>query len=180
VHQAILQAALEEVAERGDEGVTMEGIAARAGVGKATVYRRWRNRDEVLAAATATFLRSTGIPDTGNIGSDLCYLLQSAISVYRGLAGRVLVGLISPIPRSAELATAVREGLVESRRDAVRAVLERAVRRGELRPEVDVELALDVLTATLFYRFVIAGGRIDEEVASSVVDMVLRGIRAAA
>src|SRR5918996_1368135 len=109
VHQAILQAALEEVAERGYEGLSVEGIAARAGVGKATVYRRWANRDEVLAAAAATFVRSTGVPDTGAVGSDLRWLLQSTISVYRGLAGRVLPGLISAMTQNAELAGAVRE-----------------------------------------------------------------------
>ena len=180
VHQAILQAALEEVAERGYEGLTIEGIAARAGVGKATVYRRWRNRDEVLAAAAATFVRSTGVPDSGDAVSDLRYLLHSTISVFRGFAGRVLPGLISAVPRSAGLAAAVREAFVESRRDAVRAVVERAIRRGEFRPDTDVELALDLLTAPLFYRLLITGGRVDEEVAPSVVDMVLRGIGVAA
>ena len=179
VHQAILQAALEVVAERGYEGLTMEAIAARGGVGKATIYRRWGNRDEVLAAAAETFVRTTGVPDTGAVGDDLRWLLQGALTAYRGLAGRVMPGLISAMAQNPALAAAVRDGFFAGRREGLRAVLERGVERGELRSDVDVELALDLLTATLFYRFVVTGGRVDEEVAAGVVDTLMRGIGAA-
>lgn len=180
VHQAILQAALEEVAERGYEGLTMEGIATRAGVGKATVYRRWSNRDEVLAAAAETFVRSTGVPDTGAVGPDLRWVLQSTISVYRGLAGRVMPGLISAMAQNAALAGAVREAFVTSRREALRAAITRGIQRGELRAELDVELTLDLLTAPLFYRFLITGAPVDDEVAGAVVETLLHGIGTAA
>jgi AcrR family transcriptional regulator len=176
VHQAILQAALEVVAERGYDGLSVEAIAARAEVGKATIYRRWANRDEVLAAAAETFVRSTGVPDTGAVGTDLRWLLQSSISVYRGLAGRVMPGLISAMAQNAELAAAVRDGFVGGRREALRAVVERGIQRGELRPDVDLELTLDLLTAPLFYRFLITGAPLDEDVASGLVEVVLRGI----
>jgi AcrR family transcriptional regulator len=176
VHQAILQAALEEVAERGYEGLSVEGIAARAGVGKATVYRRWSNRDEVLAAAAATFVRSTGVPDTGAVAEDLRWLLQGTIPLYRGLAGRVLPGLLSAMAQHAGLAAAVREVFVTSRRDTLRVVVARGIGRGELRPEIDVELTLDALTGPLFSRFLLTGAPVDEEAAAGVVKLVLQGI----
>jgi AcrR family transcriptional regulator len=180
VHQAILQAALEEVAEHGYEGLTMEGIAARAGVGKAAVYRRWGSRDGVLAAAAATFVRSTGVPDTGAVGTDLKWLVHGSLTVYRGLAGRVIPGLISALAHDTELAAAVREGFVASRREAVREVVERGIQRRELRQDIDIELTLDLLMAPLFYRFLITGAAVDEEVATALVDTVLRGIGAGA
>lgn len=177
-HRAILGAALELVAERGYDGLTMEGIAERAEVGKATIYRRWSNRDEVLEAASEAFVREIGVPDTGAIRSDLLALLAGAIRVYGGLPGRVMPGLVSAMALNPELARTVREGFLASRREALRGVIERAIRRGELRADVDVEIVLDLLGGPLFYRLLVTGAPVDEDVAAAVVDTLLRGVAA--
>lgn len=175
---AILQAALTIVAERGYDGLTMEGIAGRAGVAKTTVYRRWSNRDEVLEAASESFVREIGVPDTGAIRTDLLELLRGAVRVYQGLPGRVMPGLVSAMALSPDLARTVRNGLLASRRRALRAIIERGIERGELREDTDVELALDLAGGPLMYRLLVTGEPVDEEVAANVVEMLLRGIAA--
>jgi AcrR family transcriptional regulator len=176
VDRAILTAALELVAERGYEGLTMEGIAEGAGVGKSTLYRRWQHRDEVLREASEAFVREIGVPDTGSVRGDLLALLSGAIRVYSGLPGRVLPGLVSAMARNPELARSVRSGFLARRRVALRSVLTRAVERGEVRPDVDLDLALDLLGGPLMYRLLVTGERVDERVAAGVVDMLLGGI----
>ncbi len=173
---AILNAALELVAEQGYEGLTMEGIADRAGVAKTTVYRRWSNRDEVLEAASEGFVMDIGVPDTGTIRGDLLELLESAIRVYSGLPGRVMPGLVSAMAQNPGLARRVREGFLASRRRALRAVLQRGIRRGELRSQIDVELTLDLLGGPLMYRLLVTGQAVDAETAAALVDTLLRGI----
>lgn len=175
---AILDAALELVAERGYDGLTMEGIAARAGVAKTTVYRRWSSRDEVLEAASEQFVTAIGVPDTGTIRGDLLELLESAIRVYSGLPGRVMPGLVSAMAQQPSLARRVREGFLASRRSALRAVLHRGIERGELRPEIDVEITLDLLGGPLMYRLLVTGQAVDAETAAGLVDTLLGGIAA--
>lgn len=177
-NQAILQAVLELVAERGYQGLTMEAIAERAGVGKATLYRRWSSPDAVLEAASEAFVREIGVPDTGTIRGDLLALLHGAIQVYRGLPGRVMPGLVSAMAQNPRLASSVREGFLASRRAALRAVVERGIRRGELRPDTDVEITLDLVGGPLMYRLLVTGGPVDDSVAETVVDSVLTGIAA--
>jgi AcrR family transcriptional regulator len=174
--EAILDAALELVAERGYEGLTMEAMAERAGVGKTTVYRRWPNRDEVLAAASERFVTEIGVPDTGTVRGDLIALLESAIVVYSGLAGRAMPGLVAAMARNPGIARSWREGFLAVRRAALRDLIERGIRRGELRDDVDVELTLDLLGGPLMYRLLVTGGAVDDEVARGVVDTLLEGI----
>lgn len=177
VHRAILDATLELLAERGWDGLTMEGIAGRAGVGKATVYRRWKSREGVLAAAVDRLVgEEIAIPDTGALRSDLGVLMARAVALYRGPPGRMMPGLVSAMARHPEVAEAVRTGFLASRRDALREVLDRGVLRGELRADTDPELALDFLGGPLFYRLLVTGGPLDEALAAGTVDVLLRGL----
>jgi AcrR family transcriptional regulator len=171
-----LKAALELVAEHGYEGLTMAGIADRAGVAKTTVYRRWSSPDEVLEAASEGFVTEIGVPDTGTIRADLLELLERAISVYSGLPGRVMPGLVSAMARNPGLARKVREGFLAGRRLALRDVLLRGIRRGELRPRIDIELTLDLLGGPLMYRLLVTGQAVDAGTAAALVDTLLRGI----
>lgn len=177
-NQAILDAALELLAEQGLDGLTMEGIADRAGVAKTTLYRRWSSREEVLEAAAQKFVEEIGVPDTGTIGGDLLALLTSAIGVYSGLPGRVMPGLVAAMAQNPSLARAVRDGFLASRRTALRSVLERAIRRGELRRGIDVAITLDMLGGPLMYRLLVTGEPVDESTAAVVVETLLRGIAA--
>jgi AcrR family transcriptional regulator len=175
--RAILEATLELVAELGVHEFRTEDVAARAGVGKGAIYRRYRSKDELLTAAVAALVdEEIAVPDTGSTREDLLVLMREAVELYRGsLAGRLMPSLIGAMAQRPELARAVREGFLAGRRRALSEVLRRGVERGDLRPDIDVELALDLLGGPLFYRLLVTGGPLDEQLAEGVTDLILRG-----
>jgi AcrR family transcriptional regulator len=177
-HRAILRAALEVLADAGWSGFTMQGVAARAGVGKAAIYRRWESREAVVAAAVEGMVSEIGLADTGSIRGDLLELMCRAVRLYGGEAGRLMPGLVSAMAQHEEVATAVRKVFLAPRRAALREVLERGVARGELRADIDRDLALDFLGGPLFYRLLITGGPLDETLAEGTVDVMVRGLAA--
>ena len=161
--RAILAAALGLMAEHGVRDLRMDDVAERAGVGKATIYRRYRSKDDLVTAAVAGLVSEITVPDTGSTRGDLLGLMRRAVKVYRGsVEAGVMPGLVDAMSRDVELARSVREGFLAGRRAALRAVLERGIDRGDLRADLDLELALDVLGGPLFYRLLITGGPIDE------------------
>jgi AcrR family transcriptional regulator len=174
--RAILDATLELMAENGAHDLRMDDVAGRAGVGKATIYRRYRSKDELITAAVAGLVSEIRIPDTGRTRADLLALMRSAVEVYRGsVEAAVMPSLVEAMSRDAELARLVREGFLAGRRAALRVVLDRGIERGDLRNDLDLELALDVLGGPLFYRLLITGGPIDKKLADGVVELILRG-----
>ena len=174
--RAILAATLELMGERGAGEVRMDDVADRAGVGKATIYRRYRSKDELITAGVAALVSEIAVPDTGSTRADLLALMRSAVELYSGsVEAGVMPSLVEAMSRDAELARSVREGFLDRRRSALREVLERGVERGDLRADTDMELALDVLGGPLFYRLLITGGPIDEKLAENVVELILTG-----
>jgi AcrR family transcriptional regulator len=178
--RAILAAALQLIAEHGVRDLRMDDVAERARVGKATIYRRYRSKDELVAAAVAALVSEITVPDTGSTRADLLALMRSAVDVYSGsVEAGVMPSLVDAMSRDVELARLVREGFLAQRRAALRAVLERGIERGDLARDLDLELALDVLGGPLFYRLLITGGPIDRQLADGVVELILRGFAAA-
>jgi len=174
--RAILTATLELMGEQGVRDLRMDDVADRARVGKATIYRRYRSKDELVTAAVAALVSEIEVPDTGSTRGDLLALMRSAVDVYSGsVEGAAMPSLVDAMSRDAGLARAVREGFLAGRRAALGAVLERGVERGDLRADLNLELALDVLGGPLFYRLLITGGPIDRRVADGVVELILRG-----
>jgi AcrR family transcriptional regulator len=175
--RAILAATLELIAEVGVHEFRTEDVAARAGVGKGAIYRRYGSKDDLVTAAVAAVVsEEIEIPDTGSTREDLLVLMREAVELYCGsLAGRLMPNLVGAMAQKPELARAVRESFLSGRRVALAAVLQRGVERGDLRPDVDVELALDVLGGPLFYRLLITGGPLDEQLAEGVADLIVRG-----
>jgi AcrR family transcriptional regulator len=178
--RAILDATLELIAEVGVEEFRTEDVAARARVGKGAIYRRYRSKDDLVTAAVAALVsEEIAIPDTGSTRGDLLVLMREAVELYCGsLAGRLIPNLVGAMAQKPELARAVRERFLAGRRAALAAVLQRGVERGDLRPDLDVELALDVLGGPLFYRLLITGGPLDEQLADGVADLIVRGFAA--
>ena len=173
---AILAATLELVAEVGIHDFRMDDVAQRAGVGKAAIYRRYRSKDELVTATVAALVSEITIPDTGSTREDLLALMREAVEVYRDpVKAGVMPSLVGAMPQRPELARAIRDGFLAQRRAALRAVLDRGVARGDLRADLDVELALDVLGGALFYRLLITGGPIDADLAEGVAELILRG-----
>ncbi len=175
--RAILETTLELIAERGAHAFRTEDVAARAGVGKGAIYRRYRSKEELVTAAVAALVREEiAVPDTGSTRGDLLALMREAVELYRSsLPGRLMPKLIGAMADNPELARAVRDGFLAVRRSALSEVLRRGVERGDLRLDLDVELALDVLGGPLFYRLLVTGGPIDEQLAEGVADLILRG-----
>jgi AcrR family transcriptional regulator len=175
--RAILERTLELIAERGVHAFRTEDVAARAGVGKGAIYRRYRSKDELVTAAVAGLVREEiAVPDTGSTRGDLLVLMREAVGLYSGsLPGRLMPNLIGAMAEQPELARAIRDGFLAGRRSALSEVLRRGVERGDLRPELDLELALDVLGGPLFYRLLVTGGPLDEQLAEGVAELILRG-----
>jgi AcrR family transcriptional regulator len=174
--RAILAATLELMGERGAAELRMDDVADRAGVGKATIYRRYRSKDELITAAIAVLVSEIAVPDSGSTRADLLALMRSAVELYSGsVEAGVMPSLVEAMSRDPELARWVREGFLDRRRSALREVLDRGVERGDLRADTDMELALDVLGGPLFYRLLITGGPIDMKLAENVVELILTG-----
>lgn len=178
VHKAILKATLEVLAETGWTGLTMEAVAARAAVGKAAIYRRWASREGVVAAAVEEIVSEIAIPDRGSVERDLLELMTQAVRLYRGRAGRLMPGLVAAMSEHPTIAAAVRNGFLMTRRTALTEVLLRGIERGELRSDIDKELVLDFLGGPIFYRLLITGAELDDELASHTVDLLIRGLGA--
>jgi AcrR family transcriptional regulator len=175
--RAILEATLELIAERGIHAFRTDDVAARAGVGKGAIYRRYSSKDALVTAAVATLVNEEiVVPDTGSTEGDLSVLMHEAVELYRGsLPGRLMPNLVSAMAQRQDLAAAVRDGFLANRRAGLAEVLRRGIERGDLRSDLDLELALDVLGGPLFYRLLITGGAIDNELADGVVELMLRG-----
>lgn len=174
--RAILRATLELMAETGAHELRMDDVARRAGVGKATIYRRYRSKGELITAAIAGLVSEITIPDTGATRTDLRALMRGAVEVYRGsLEAAVMPSLVEAMSRDVELARLVREEFLTRRRAALQEVLERGIERGDLQRDLDLDLALDVFGGPLFYRLLITGGPIDDHLADGVVELILRG-----
>jgi AcrR family transcriptional regulator len=171
--RAIEAAALDELRERGYASLTIEGIAARAGAGKQTIYRWWRSKaDLVLDAMTDFADAAVPIPDEGSLPGDLLAFLVASFR-QRG-ARPALVGLMAHAVLDPEFAPAFRERFLFARRAALRGILQRAVARGEIDEAVDLELLLDVVFGVLWYRLLLDHAPLDDAAARDLAALVVR------
>jgi AcrR family transcriptional regulator len=176
--QAILQATTEILEERGFAALTMEEVAARAGVGKATVYRWWSSKGTLaFDAFLARFLEGQPMPDTGSLRGDLLAALRAWIRTVKGTAtGRILAGLIAEVQRDPELADAWRQRFVGVVRDRHRRMLERAIERGEIARKCDTDVVLDLLYGSAYHRLLQSHLPLTDRFARSVVGIIVTGV----
>lgn len=172
--RAILDAAIEVFAEAGLDGVTVEGVAARAGVGKATIYRRYPSKvDLVIAAATALCEAESPNPDSGSVEGDLRVIARNLVRLLtKTAAGRAMPQLVADAALNDELGDAHRS-FVARRRGRTAQAVTRGIERGELRSDTDVELVVDLIGGPIFYRHLVSGGRLDNSLADRLVDAAL-------
>jgi AcrR family transcriptional regulator len=151
VDEAVRTATLELLEERGYTGVTIEGVAAKAGVGKTAIYRRFPSKAELIFNATVHGPRLAPPEDTGSLRGDLAALIRRIVaSLMRPAAAAAIPGLIAEIEADPRLAARFERTFVDREREVVAAVLERAAARGELPGPSDPELAHALLLGTVF------------------------------
>jgi len=171
--RAILDAASGELEERGYAALTMQGIAQRAGVGKQTVYRWWPSKADIVLEALVEVADSRiAVPDTGALPTDLTAFLAAT---FRQRGQRpVLLGLMAEALLDPAFARKFRDRFLFSRRAALRGILDRAAARGEIAPDLDPELLIDVVYGVLWYRLMLDHAPLDEEAGARLADLVLR------
>ena len=174
---AIIEATLELFAEQGFEGVCVEAVAARAGVGKATIYRRWPNKEELLLAAFGSLKSPFPEPEGVSVRDDLLAMVQvmcaDKADPRKARRYALLLGEGEKYPR---LMARYKETVVQPRRDAMRAVIRRGAETGELRPDTDVEIAMLTLTGAIMAQE--KDGTFDDDFAVRLVDGLLQGLSA--
>ncbi len=167
------QVALELLAEIGYEGFTIDAVAARARAGKATVYRRWSSKVELVIDAVTHRLVPVTCPDTGSLHGDLHALACGVDAAQdRAFTTRLLAGVVSSLVHHTELRDAFRQTTLPAG-DVLRTIVDRAVDRGEISPPPDVDLITSVLPAMTLYHLVMFGEHPGGEFAHDVVDKVV-------
>jgi AcrR family transcriptional regulator len=177
---AIVAAFYDELAEGGHERLTMDRVAARAGVGKAALYRRWRSKEQMIAELVATLGGDEGTPapDLGSLRDDLCAWFADVVALSQDPLLRQVTAYVIAMARSSpELIEAMRR-VPRPDRDSGRVILQRAIDRGELAPDTDLEIALDIITGPIWRRVIIAGDTLGTDYAKRITAMVLRALGA--
>jgi len=175
---AIVEAAQELLDQTGYNSLTIDGVAARAGVGRPTIYRRWPSKAAlVIGALGGRPAQSESLPDTGNLRDDLLAIRRCQLALLSSSEGRrVLPGLAADMSDHPELHPRFYERYVAPWREAVQAAVERAAARGEIPDGPDGRLVADVLTGPLVFRTLFAGERLDDRALEPAVDLILAGL----
>jgi AcrR family transcriptional regulator len=176
VHRAILDAFREVLSEDGFADLRLEHVAARAGVGKATIYRRWASKEalaqELLAELAAPHIAVAAADDTRT------ELLDAVLNPMRAVTdtpfGPVIRALLSQIAVNPTLGDPFRATVVQARRNEIARVIARGIARGDLRPDADADIATELLVGPVYFRLMF-GGELTVEFANRVVDTVMRG-----
>jgi len=177
--QAILEATLQLLARDGDVGsLTVEAVAARSGVAKTTIYRRWRDKWELaLDAVMIDMLPRLDEPvDVGDTRKELLTVINSVVKMLATPPyGQAMQALVSQIATDPDLARVYREQVVEPRHAELTPVIKRGIARGDLRPDTDVRLIHELLVGPIFYRLLFSGAPLDRNLGRRIVDAILAG-----
>jgi AcrR family transcriptional regulator len=151
-HQSMLLATLELLAEVGFEAISIDGIAARAGVGKTTIYRRYSSKEELVANAIESLRQDVVLPDTGDLSRDLEVLIESAAQITLSPLGRQTVAMIiSNASRNPQFAQIYWQKYLNPRREAFAQVINRAKARNQVPADLDAGLAFDMISGIMLY-----------------------------
>ncbi|HST64737.1 MAG TPA: TetR/AcrR family transcriptional regulator [Mycobacteriales bacterium] len=171
---AICAAALELLAEVGYDRMSMDAVAGRAKASKATIYRRWPGKRELVEYA----IRCRGPqhmepPDTGSLRGDIIATLRSAAEGFAAEDVALLTGVLRAMRGAPEIATTLRQQMLVDKREMGATIIRRAVERGEIRPDADPGVFHEVAPALMFFRMLVTGEPIDDEFVTHVADDVL-------
>lgn len=179
--KSILSAAYELLLENGFKAVTVDGIAERSGVSKATIYKWWPNKASVVLdgffEATEVMLQ---VPDTGSVKEDVFIQANKLAAFLTSHKGRVITELIAEGQSDKNIADEYRERYFYPRRLISKNIFERGIQRGELRNDLDIELSIDLIFAPLFYRLLITDKPLDSVYIKELISYTFKGLEAEA
>lgn len=174
LRRAVLDAAVLEIAEAGAEAASVQSVAARAGVHETSIYRRWRTRENLFLDAIIDRAQAVvPVPDTGSLRGDLIALARTTAAFVSSPLGQALLRAGAQVPE--EMADEQR-AFWKSRELALAPVIGRAVARGEIGPDVDVKLVLELIVAPLQFRVLLVRQELDPAFPEQLADIVLHGI----
>lgn len=176
---AIIEATLELLAERGFQAATMDAIAARACVGKNTIYRRWASKEELVADAIHDLSADLDVLEGDDLYAVLLHQIHDFIDLFADpLVGRILPGLLGELHRNPEFAAAWADRVVRPRRQLIDDLLRQALERGELRKGTDPDLIADLLVSPPFVRVLFPFGLVDvqKRYADELLEAIWHGI----
>ena len=174
--RAIFRSTLKLLQHAGFPDLTIEAIAADAGVGKATVYRWWPNKGALVVEAFASSTEhKLHFPDTGSVYQDISLQMKQVVAIFRGRRGRIVAALVGGGQFDPELLEAFRERFLWPRRQEAYKTLRRGIERGELPRNLDLDLVLDILYGSIYMRFLIRHTELSESYVEQVCRIVLDG-----
>ncbi|WP_414501077.1 TetR/AcrR family transcriptional regulator [Zymobacter sp. IVIA_12111.31 C1] len=176
--QAILKATLALLDEKGFSGLAVEAVAARAGVGKATIYRWWKSK---AALAMEAFME--GVSDEVSFSpsesacEDIRDQLIKIVALYHGHAGRILCEVVALGQSEPDVLTSLETEYLDRRREKVNGLLDRAIAQKEIRPDIDKDVVVEALYAPIFCKMLMRLRRFDKEYISAHFDLIMQAIR---
>ncbi|HET8931332.1 MAG TPA: TetR/AcrR family transcriptional regulator [Acidimicrobiales bacterium] len=173
--EAIITAVFDVIEASGFAGFSVEAVAARAGVGKATIYRRWPTREDLLVAAAERVMTDTPVPDTGSLESDLVVWIWDRYRAKASSPGSRLLGHVIIEARVDPELQKMLQRFHDDSRATLISVVDRAEGRGEVGP-LDRELLLDLISGALLHRSLFTGEHIGRADVEQIVDAALRGV----
>jgi AcrR family transcriptional regulator len=174
---AVLTATRELLAITGYPGLTIGGVAARAGVARTTVYRSWPSKAALVIDAVTELMDLGPAAETGDWAEDLRQTVAQTIrSLSQSVAGQTIPGLAADLTRDPALAAEFRARFARPRKQAVIQLLQRGIAEGAVREDVDLDLVEDLLVAPVVHRLVITGAPVTEAMTLDLLDLVLNGI----
>ncbi|MGH9242816.1 MAG: TetR/AcrR family transcriptional regulator [Acidimicrobiales bacterium] len=176
VDRAVAEAVLDIMSEQGIAGLTIDRVAAQAGVGKATIYRRWPSKEDLFRAVVEDFHADFPDPDTGSLRGDLLALTAHVAGFIGQPALRQVAAQVLAAAQCEQMWAIKVEEFVKARRKTCRGILRRAKRRGELRTDLDEEVLLDMVVSPIFFRVLVSGGPVDKRFTEKYVDALVRGL----
>jgi AcrR family transcriptional regulator len=175
-HLAILRSTLKLLKETGFSQLSIEAIAADAEVSKATVYRWWPTKAALVADAfSASADEELRFPNTGSVRKDMSLQMRQVVRVFRSQRGKVVAALLAGGQSDQELIAAFRDRFLWPRRKQAYQTLQRGIDRGELPPDLDLDLTLDALYGPIYMRFLIRHSELEERFADNLCELVLSG-----
>jgi AcrR family transcriptional regulator len=175
--EVLLTATLDLLADIGYAELTIEGVAQRTGVAKSTIYRWWPSKAALVIAAIAPMMDAVNpvaSAASDSLRADVEAAVRRVSDLFKAqLDGRAIAGLIADMARDPEMAEEYRRRILRPRRAAVAAVFGEWQRRGALQPDVDVELLQDLYVGPIYYRSLVTGAAVDDELVTQLVDAVL-------